>query len=115
MDGSALEFMEGIEKAGSTEQDVKRRFSNSENVSFEDKEKGVEMIIVPSEGDEFKVTVMVDYNSPVLGTQHARLDNLADFKKEIASCRTFVFLKRLTFRKTRSYQRWRRRQRRSTC
>lgn len=94
LDGSAREFMEGIEKAGSVEQNAKRRFFKfRENVSFEDKEKGVEMIIVPSEGDDFKVTVMVDYNSPVLGTQHARLDNLADFKEEIASCRTFVFMK----------------------
>lgn len=94
MDGSANEFMEGIEKAGSVEQDAKRKFFKfRKNVSFEDKDKQVEMIIVPSDADDFKVTVMVDYNSPVLGTQHARLDGLEDFKTEIASCRTFVFMK----------------------
>ena len=47
------------------------------------------MLVVPAEAGEFKVTVMVDYESPVLGTQHARLDQISDFGKDIASCRTF--------------------------
>ena len=51
------------------------------------------MLVVPAEAGEFKVTVMVDYESPVLGTQHARLDQINDFGKDIASCRTFVFLR----------------------
>ena len=51
------------------------------------------MLVVPAEAGEFKVTVMVDYESPVLGTQHARLDQISDFGKDIASCRTFVFLR----------------------
>jgi UDP-3-O-[3-hydroxymyristoyl] N-acetylglucosamine deacetylase/3-hydroxyacyl-[acyl-carrier-protein] dehydratase len=38
---------------------------------------------------------MVDYNSPVLGSQHASLTNLSQFTKEIASCRTFCFLHEL--------------------
>ena len=53
------------------------------------------MLVVPHKGDTFKATVMVDYESPVLGTQHARMEQLADFQEEIASCRTFVFLKGL--------------------
>ena len=54
--------MEGIEKSGSVEQNAKRRFFKFREAS-RTKEKGVEMIIVPSEGDDFKVTVMVDYKS----------------------------------------------------
>jgi UDP-3-O-[3-hydroxymyristoyl] N-acetylglucosamine deacetylase/3-hydroxyacyl-[acyl-carrier-protein] dehydratase len=38
---------------------------------------------------------MVDYNSPVLGSQHASITNLNEFKTEIASCRTFCFLHEL--------------------
>jgi UDP-3-O-[3-hydroxymyristoyl] N-acetylglucosamine deacetylase / 3-hydroxyacyl-[acyl-carrier-protein] dehydratase len=53
------------------------------------------MLIVPLDEDEFRLTVMVDYNSPVLGTQHARLEKLSDFTKEIAPSRTFVFMKEL--------------------
>ena len=51
------------------------------------------MLAVPQ--DEFRVTVMVDYGSEVLGTQHAGMYNIGEFKKEIASCRTFVFLREL--------------------
>jgi UDP-3-O-[3-hydroxymyristoyl] N-acetylglucosamine deacetylase/3-hydroxyacyl-[acyl-carrier-protein] dehydratase len=38
---------------------------------------------------------MVDYNSPVLGSQHATITSISDFKSQIASCRTFVFLHEL--------------------
>ena len=38
---------------------------------------------------------MVDYNSPVLGSQHASLTNISQFSKEIAACRTFCFLHEL--------------------
>jgi UDP-3-O-[3-hydroxymyristoyl] N-acetylglucosamine deacetylase/3-hydroxyacyl-[acyl-carrier-protein] dehydratase len=93
LDGSALPFMEAIETAGEAEQDEARRFFKvRKNISYRG-ENGVEMLIVPLEGEEFKVTVMVDYNSPVLGTQHARMENLGAFKTEFACCRTFVFLK----------------------
>ncbi len=51
------------------------------------------MLAVPQ--DDFRVTVMVDYGSEVLGTQHASMYHLSDFKKEISSCRTFVFLREL--------------------
>ncbi len=53
------------------------------------------MLAVPTIGEEYRITVMVDFNSPVLGTQHASMYKLDDFTKEIAPCRTFVFLKEL--------------------
>ena len=40
---------------------------------------------------------MVDYKSPVLGTQHASMYNISEFKDEISECRTFVFLRELEF------------------
>ena len=66
-----------------------------ENIAFEDTEKGVEMLAVPTNGGEYRVTVMVDYNSPILGTQHAQMYNLGQFSSEISKCRTFVFLREL--------------------
>lgn len=51
------------------------------------------MLAVPQ--DDFRVTVMVDYGSEVLGTQHASMYKIDDFKTEIAPCRTFVFLREL--------------------
>jgi UDP-3-O-[3-hydroxymyristoyl] N-acetylglucosamine deacetylase/3-hydroxyacyl-[acyl-carrier-protein] dehydratase len=44
---------------------------------------------------EYQVTTLIDFNSPVLGTQHAGLKHLRDFKDHIASCRTFCFLHEL--------------------
>jgi UDP-3-O-[3-hydroxymyristoyl] N-acetylglucosamine deacetylase/3-hydroxyacyl-[acyl-carrier-protein] dehydratase len=38
---------------------------------------------------------MVDYNSEVLGTQHAGIYDITQFKSEISKCRTFVFLHEL--------------------
>ncbi|MEC7653543.1 MAG: bifunctional UDP-3-O-[3-hydroxymyristoyl] N-acetylglucosamine deacetylase/3-hydroxyacyl-ACP dehydratase [Bacteroidota bacterium] len=94
MDGSALEFITEIKRVGSKELTARRKvYKFRKNISFVDKEKEIEMIIVPNKKNEFKVTVMVDYKSPVLGTQHASIDGLENFEKELASCRTFVFMK----------------------
>ena len=51
------------------------------------------MLAVPQ--DTFRCTVMVDYNSELLGTQHASMYHFGEFKEEIARCRTFVFLHEL--------------------
>lgn len=94
MDGSSMPFIEILEKAGIVEQNAERvYFELTENLSYEDPVKKVEMLAVPQ--DEFRITVMVDYNSEVLGTQHASIYNVRQFKTEIAACRTFVFLHEL--------------------
>ncbi len=94
MDGSSLNFIEVLETAGIVEQDAERDyFVLTENLTYEDNVKKVEMLAVPQ--DEFRVTVMVDYGSEVLGTQHASMYHLGEFKEEIAPCRTFVFLREL--------------------
>lgn len=94
MDGSSMPFMVVLDQAGSVEQDADREyFELKENLTYEDATKKVEMLAVPQ--DEFRCTVMVDYGSEVLGTQHASMYNLSEFRKEIAPCRTFVFLREL--------------------
>ncbi|MGQ0828970.1 MAG: bifunctional UDP-3-O-[3-hydroxymyristoyl] N-acetylglucosamine deacetylase/3-hydroxyacyl-ACP dehydratase [Bacteroidota bacterium] len=94
MDGSSMPFIKKLEEAGNVEQNAERiYFELTENLTFEDPVKQVEMLAVPQ--DTFRVTVMVDYNSDVLGTQHAHIYNVGEFKKEIAMCRTFVFLHEL--------------------
>ena len=94
MDGSALAFVEAILAVGFEEQTALRKFFTlTENIAFKDKENDVEMLAVPSPEGQFRLTVMVDYHSPILGTQHATMHKLSDFPKEIAHCRTFVFLK----------------------
>ena len=51
------------------------------------------MVAMPA--TEYQITTLIDFNSPVLGTQHAGLKHIRDFKKEIAPCRTFCFLHEL--------------------
>ena len=94
MDGSAYPFVELILKVGIIEQDAdKDYFVVTENLTYEDMERQTEMLAVPQ--DEFRLTVMVDYNSPLLGTQHAHMYHTGEFIEEIAKCRTFVFLREL--------------------
>ena len=98
LDGSSRYIVEGIEKVGLQEQKEKRNyFTLKKNLTFEDKEKNVEVLAVPTDGGEFRITVMVDYNSPVLGTQHASMYTIDEFKSDISKCRTFVFLKELEY------------------
>jgi len=94
MDGSSGPFVEIIEKAGVVEQDADKIWFNiDENIHFYDENKRVEMLAMPSA--EYSLTTLIDFNSPVLGTQHAGLKRMTDFKKEIAPCRTFCFLHEL--------------------
>lgn len=96
MDGSSLLFVNAFEAVGYEEQEAERNyFVLTENIPWEDPEKGTEFLAIPDEN--YRITVMVDYNSPVLGTQHASMYNLGDFKTEIAKCRTFVFLRELEY------------------
>jgi UDP-3-O-[3-hydroxymyristoyl] N-acetylglucosamine deacetylase/3-hydroxyacyl-[acyl-carrier-protein] dehydratase len=94
MDGSSGPFVELIEKAGVQEQDAaKVWYSIDENIFHYDEGKRVEMVAMPAM--EYQITTLIDFNSPVLGTQHAGLKSIRDFKKEIATCRTFCFLHEL--------------------
>jgi len=96
LDGSSMPIIESIEKVGYTEQKAPRNyFVLKETLTFEDTDKNIEFLAVPTAGGEFRITVMVDYNSPVLGTQHASMYTIEQFKEDIAQCRTFVFLREL--------------------
>ena len=94
MDGSALVFTEAIEKAGIVEQQADREYYViQDNIHYTEPDRKVEMVAMPLDG--YRFTCMIDYNSPVLGSQHASISNIYDFRKEIASSRTFCFLHEL--------------------
>lgn len=93
-DGSSQPFVEMIEEVGIVEQDAaKIWYTIDENIYYYDEQKRVEMVAMPA--PEYKITTLIDFNSPVLGTQHAQLKHMSDFKNEIAPCRTFCFLHEL--------------------
>ena len=94
IDGSSEPFSKMIATAGVQEQDAaKAWYTFDTNIVFYDEEKNVEMTALPS--SRYEITTLIDFNSPVLGSQHASLKDLRDFNKEIAPCRTFCFLHEL--------------------
>ena len=94
LDGSSRMFIDAIEQVGTEEQNALRNFLEiNESIMYRDENRDVEIAALPL--DDYRVTVMVDYNSPVLGSQHASLNNIQDFKKDISSSRTFCFLHEL--------------------
>ncbi|HCX23278.1 MAG: UDP-3-O-[3-hydroxymyristoyl] N-acetylglucosamine deacetylase [Flammeovirgaceae bacterium] len=94
MDGSANDFVEAIRSVGIKEQNAHRNFFEvPESIFYQDKELDVEIAALPL--DDYRITVMVDYNSKVLGSQHASLNSLTDFCDHIAKSRTFCFLHEL--------------------
>ena len=94
MDGSSKPFVDALLSVGIVEQDAEREYFHIPvNVHYNDNQNHIEMVAMPL--DDYRATVMVDYNSPVLGSQHATITNLNEFEKEISSCRTFCFLHEL--------------------
>jgi UDP-3-O-[3-hydroxymyristoyl] N-acetylglucosamine deacetylase/3-hydroxyacyl-[acyl-carrier-protein] dehydratase len=95
MDGSSISFVDALIEAGTQDQDADREYYHIPyNIHYSETDRKVEMVAMPLD-DDYRFTCMVDYNSPVLGTQHASISTISEFKKEIASCRTFCFLHEL--------------------
>ena len=96
MDGSSKPFIEILKKAGIKELNADKNYLViKEPIKFTIEEKGIELIALPD--DHYNITSMIDYESPVLGKQFAKLDKIEDFEEEIASSRTFCFLHELEF------------------
>lgn len=94
LDGSAKEFFKVLKEAGIVDQDADREyFVVRENVRYDNKEKGVEIIAYPD--DKYSIDVLIDFNSKVLGHQYASISDLSEFEEQIAPCRTFAFFAEL--------------------
>lgn len=95
-DGSAKYFVEAIEEVGIDELDAEREYIViDEPLRMEIPEKKTTIEIRPSK--RFSVDTIIDFESRVLGEQSATLEDISEFKAEIAPCRTFVFLHELEF------------------
>ena len=92
MDGSSIDFVEALLKAGIVKQESPRNYLHiDEAVGYTDSERGVDIHIMPS--DQFRITFMIDYKFRTLGTQFTTLDEVEkNFAKDIAPARTFCFL-----------------------
>ena len=91
-DGSAMPFVQKLQEAGFQEQNSPRDILIiDETITYSEEERGVDIVVFPS--DEFRITFMVDYQNPALGTQYTSMYSLRDeFVTEFAPARTFCFL-----------------------
>lgn len=94
LDGSSIEYTQAIEKAGiQTQSQDREYYVIQDNIHYTEDDRKVEMVAMPLDG--YRFTCMIDYNSPILGSQHASISTIDEFQKEIASSRTFCFLHEL--------------------
>ena len=94
LDGRAIQYVENIERVGIKELNAEKDvFVIKSKIEIKDEKTGSSIIILPDE--KFSLNVLVHYNSDILFNQYSTLEDMADFKKEIASSRTFVFVREL--------------------
>ena len=94
LDGSAIRYVEEIERVGIEELNADQDFYVVKNkIEVKDEESGASLIILPDEN--FSINTLISFNSPVLSNQFATLEDMAKFKEEIAASRTFVFVREI--------------------
>lgn len=91
-DGSAKPFVDILIKAGFEEQNAPRDYLViDEEIEYKDEKNKVDIVALPT--DDFRITVMIDFNNQALGSQHSGLFSLErEFRTEFAPSRTFCFL-----------------------
>jgi len=91
-DGSAIEFVKALKKAEIVEQNVPQDVLVIEKIiQYTDPKNGVDVHVLPA--DSFRITFMIDYPIPAIGTQYSAMYSLTDeFETDYASARTFCTL-----------------------
>jgi UDP-3-O-[3-hydroxymyristoyl] N-acetylglucosamine deacetylase/3-hydroxyacyl-[acyl-carrier-protein] dehydratase len=91
-DGSSMPYVEKLLEAGFVQQKAPKDYLIiDETVMYHNEEKQIDIVALPLDG--YRVTVMVDYQNPALGSQHTGLFDLEkEFIKDFAPARTFCFL-----------------------
>lgn len=91
-DGSTRPFVDILLEGETCKQEQPKEFFEIDtHLAYSEPERGVDIVVVPS--DQFRITFMVDYKNPALGTQYTSLVSLEDeFVEEFAPARTFCFL-----------------------
>ena len=94
LDGSAELYVQAIQRVGIQEQDAPKDFYYiSKKMEFRDDATGACITLLPDE--DFSITSMISFDSKVLSSQFATLDNMDKFATEVAAARTFVFVREI--------------------
>ena len=91
-DGSAKPYVDMLLEAGIENQDADKVYLEiDEPMAYSEPERNVDIVVAPS--DDLRITFMIDYKNPALGTQYTTLQDLdKEFVDEFAPARTFCFL-----------------------
>jgi UDP-3-O-[3-hydroxymyristoyl] N-acetylglucosamine deacetylase/3-hydroxyacyl-[acyl-carrier-protein] dehydratase len=91
-DGSSLPYVNVLQEAGFEQQDAPKDYLIiDQTIMHHEDAKQIDIVALPL--DDYRVTVMVDYQNPSLGSQHTGLfDFEKEFATEFAPARTFCFL-----------------------
>lgn len=94
LDGSSRQYVDNILRVGLEEQNAPKDFYViKKKIEFRDESTGSSIIILPDE--QFSITAMISFDSQFINSQFATLDNMEDFSDEVASARTFVFVREI--------------------
>ncbi|RNC64074.1 bifunctional UDP-3-O-[3-hydroxymyristoyl] N-acetylglucosamine deacetylase/3-hydroxyacyl-ACP dehydratase [Proteiniphilum sp. X52] len=94
LDGSAVEYVREIRKAGIQEQDKDKDFYIvRKKIEVSDPETGSKLTLLPD--DSFCINSFIEFESQYIPNQSASMDNIADYEAEIAPARTFVFVREI--------------------
>lgn len=94
LDGSAELYVNAIQRVGILEQDAPKDFYYiNKKMEFRDEATGACITLLPDE--DFSITSMISFESSVLSSQFATLDNMDKFATEVAAARTFVFVREI--------------------
>lgn len=94
LDGSSIQYVQGIFGVGTEEQTEERDyFVVRSKMEVVDEETGSKLTLLPD--DRFCINSFIEFESKYIPNQSATLENLADFPKEIANARTFVFVREI--------------------
>ena len=92
LDGSAIQYVEKINEVGIQEQNApKDYYIIRKKIEVKDEESGSCITILPDE--DFSITAMCSFESKFINSQFATIENMETFPTEIASARTFVFVR----------------------
>ncbi|KAF0151283.1 MAG: UDP-3-O-3-hydroxymyristoyl N-acetylglucosamine deacetylase [Ignavibacteria bacterium] len=91
-DGSAMPYVEKLLEAGFVSQETPKDYLViDQTVSYHDEQNKVDIVALPL--DSYRISIMVDYENPALGSQHTGLFDLEkEYVSEFAPARTFCFL-----------------------
>jgi len=94
LDGSAIEYIRAIDKAGIVEQEKEKDFFVvRKKIEVSDPETGSKITLLPD--NEFSINSNIEFESQYIPNQYASLESLDDFATEIAPARTFVFVREI--------------------